>query len=126
MLVVIRFLSLLLGLAAVILSAIGRHALPQNNDTLFNYIPAVDFLLIHAVLLFALTLWYEQRPRRLLLAAQTFVLVGMVLFCGSVIVSKLAGMPGLVAAAPYGGTSLMVGWLLAAITAVLPTQKTAA
>jgi uncharacterized membrane protein YgdD (TMEM256/DUF423 family) len=86
----------------------------------------VDFLLIHSVLLFAFTLWYERRPHRLLFAAQAFVLVGMVLFCGSVIMSKLTGVPGLVAAAPYGGTSLMVGWLLAAITALLPSQKAAA
>jgi uncharacterized membrane protein YgdD (TMEM256/DUF423 family) len=44
-------------------------------------------------------------------AAAWLMLAGSVLFCGSIYARALGAAPGIVAAAPYGGVALMVGWL---------------
>lgn len=53
------------------------------------------------------------RETRLSAAVKLAFIAGIVLFCGSLAAAGLFGTPTL--AAPFGGSLLMLGWLLAAI-----------
>ncbi len=64
----------------------------------------------HGIALAALGRGPAGRLRALALAA---LLLGTLLFAGSVALHALAGLP--VAAAPFGGGLLIVGWLLLAV-----------
>jgi uncharacterized membrane protein YgdD (TMEM256/DUF423 family) len=44
------------------------------------------------------------------------MLVGTVLFCGSIYARALGAEPGIVAVAPYGGVSFMIAWLAFAVS----------
>ena len=54
---------------------------------------------------------HETRDGKLRAAAGWLMLVGTVLFCGSIYARTLGAAPGIVGVAPYGGVAFMVGWL---------------
>jgi uncharacterized membrane protein YgdD (TMEM256/DUF423 family) len=55
-------------------------------------------------------------PRSVILRAGAAVMMlGLLLFCGSIYVEVLGAPPAIGEVAPIGGTSFMVGWLLTGI-----------
>ena len=99
-----------LAAAAVGLSAYASHAVPEQARASL-YVAAV-FAFGHGIALAALAPRATRRTDRL---ALWMLLVGTVLFSGSVALSRLAGVStGL---APIGGGLLMLGWLLHAAAA---------
>jgi uncharacterized membrane protein YgdD (TMEM256/DUF423 family) len=106
------------GAAAVVAGAVGSHALaldPASREGR-SYELAVFYLLVHSVALLALALHRRSaRPEglSLRLAAVLFT-CGMILFSGSLIVSTLLDLPSVKALAPYGGMSMIAGWLAVA------------
>ena len=100
----------LLAAAAVGLSAYASHA-SQGDARASLYLAAV-FAFGHGVALAALAPRAGRRMDRL---ALSILLVGTVLFCGSLALSRLADVStGL---APMGGMLLIAGWLLHAAAA---------
>lgn len=110
----------LLGLAGVILGAMGAHLLkPQlaAAGTLDAWQTAAHYHLLHAVVLAAAALALitdaaQRRPalarwlRRAMLAWTT----GIVLFSGSIYWLALGGPRWLGPVTPLGGFALMLGW----------------
>jgi uncharacterized membrane protein YgdD (TMEM256/DUF423 family) len=77
---------------------------------------AANFLLFHASALLAVGLVGEKRWLRL----GCFVLaVGLALFCGDLLSRDLLGSRLFPFAAPAGGTLLIAGWLLVAVSALV-------
>ncbi|CAA2102398.1 hypothetical protein MBUL_01665 [Methylobacterium bullatum] len=106
------------GLLGVAASAAAAHV--PGADSLKT---AAQFLLFHApaviglVILTAAGITHRLTTR---IAAATLV-IGLALFSGDLSLRALHGTPLFPMAAPTGGILLMGGWLVAAISAFVPT-----
>lgn len=136
-------IACLLGFTAVLLGAFGAHGLsdsgylekkyadvepkvivghtvPASYKYLQDFQTAVRYHMWHALMLFGLGLLATQHPSKLLSITSAVMTAGTVVFCGALYTLVLAGPKfagitwGLVA--PIGGSLLMIGWILAAIT----------
>ncbi|WP_421988825.1 DUF423 domain-containing protein [Roseococcus sp.] len=97
------------GLLAVGLAAIGAHAALDSREM----VQSVALLLgWHAPALIGFGLWNRRHG---FLTAGMLVL-GMILFAGAVLYRAFTGI-SLGPVAPTGGTILMLGWALLAVTA---------
>jgi uncharacterized membrane protein YgdD (TMEM256/DUF423 family) len=107
--------AVLLALATAI-GALGAHLLrarlsPDRYEILQT---AVHYQFFHALGLLGLSALLDRGPRPLLSAAAWLLLIGVVLFSGSLYL-LLAGTPRwLGVLTPLGGVALIVGWCLAA------------
>ena len=102
-------LAALLGLLAVGLGAFGAHGLEKllaDNKTLEIWKTAVFYHFIHAVMLFVLA---ERQPVRTGPWLSFFIGIGI--FSGSLYLLAVTNARWLGAITPFGGVSLMVGWV---------------
>lgn len=104
----------LYGALAVGGGAYGAHGLKDQLDAAAyaKYCLALDYLLVHATIIFACGVALRALPenRSLLIATGLFSL-GIVLFSGGLIGSMFGLGTQLGKLAPMGGTMLIVGWL---------------
>lgn len=101
-------ISALLGLLAVALGAFGAHGLEKlidDPERLATWDTAVFYHLTHAVMLYVIAVGGILRP-----AAWLAMLIGLVIFSGSLYVLVLTGIKWLGAITPLGGASLLLGW----------------
>lgn len=110
------------GLGAVIMAAVAAHALPGRLDSAAVAMAqsATQMLGWHAMALLACGLWVGRGGRLtdcLAHWAGTAFLAGLILFCGSVYALALTGIR-LGPLAPIGGSLLMLGWALLAVSAL--------
>ena len=105
-------------LIATIAGAVGSHALPHTSEqALRSFETAVQFQFFHGLGVVAVaTVGVAGRAGRLRAVAAWLMLVGTVLFCGSIYARALGAEPGIVAVAPYGGVSFMIAWLAFAVS----------
>lgn len=106
-------IALLVGIAgasAVLLGALGAHALRDALDTQQHELwrTAVDFQVWHALALALAVELGRGRSRRVALAA--FAL-GIVLFSGSLYALALGAPRWTGFATPFGGLAFAVGWI---------------
>ena len=106
-------ISAAVGFLAVALGAFGAHALKEHLAALQMtdvWQKAVFYHLIHAVVLLLLASRpvVPPQPRR-------FFLAGIILFSGSLYLLAYTGVHWLGAITPFGGLSLLAGWLILAI-----------
>jgi uncharacterized membrane protein YgdD (TMEM256/DUF423 family) len=107
-------LSLLL---ATIAGAVGSHVLAVDDRTMHSFETAVQFQFFHGLGLIGITLVGSRGAGgRLLWSAAWLIVVGTVLFCGSIYARTFGAPSGIVSAAPYGGVAFMVAWLLFAVS----------
>jgi uncharacterized membrane protein YgdD (TMEM256/DUF423 family) len=104
-------LSALAGLGAVALSAWSAHGLAPTLEPapLEAVRSAITLQGWHALALFATGIYAERRTGLLPHLAGAAFFLGMVLFCGAIYASNLAGLR-FGPAAPIGGVTLMIGW----------------
>lgn len=105
------------GLIAVAMAALAAHGVssigPDRVQMLRN---AVQMQGWHALALVACGLWALRSDALLTHLAGSAFLAGTILFCGAVYALSLAQAPvGFLA--PIGGSLLMLGWLLLALSA---------
>ncbi|MEQ8234970.1 MAG: DUF423 domain-containing protein [Gammaproteobacteria bacterium] len=106
------------GMAGVALGALAAHALAARLDAaaLQTLDTVSKYLLVHGLLLIAVAAWTRLEPDALMLRiAGLLVVAGIFCFCGGLSVSILGGLRAFGAAAPFGGTALMAGWLVLAL-----------
>lgn len=109
-------LGALTGLAAVGMAAAAAHGLePIGPARLQMLRDAVQMQGWHALALVVTGLWVRRGGRLAYWAGAAF-LSGTILFCGAVYSRALYNSP-LGKLAPAGGTLLMLGWALLAISA---------
>ena len=110
-------LLLLVGVAA---GAFGAHALRTRvaGDLLAIFQTGVQYHLVHALGALAVAILWLQRPQATALGTCGWLLVlGIVLFSGSLYALALSGIRGFGAITPLGGLAWLVGWALLAWTA---------
>ena len=113
-----------LGFLTVALGAFGAHALEErlDPDQLETWGTAVLYQGLHGLALIGLGTWSQVvgRPVRV---AGIALLLGCVLFSGSLYAHVLGGPQWLVYATPLGGLSFLVGWLAWTLAALrIPSQ----
>lgn len=108
--------GILLGISGVILGALGAHALESHltADQMDSFETAVRFQMYHALLLLVLGRLWEDKPRSSGKAAILLILLGTLLFSGSIYLLVLSSVPvGLLT--PFGGLLLIGGWAMAGL-----------
>lgn len=97
---------------AVVLGAFGVHTLARmvSADRLQVWDTAVRFQMYHALGL--LVIAALPRPARL---ASLLLLVGVIIFSGTLYLLVLTGVRALGAVTPIGGVFMIVGWALLAL-----------
>ncbi|MDX8464090.1 DUF423 domain-containing protein [Mesorhizobium sp. VK23B] len=99
----------LVGAAGVALSAAAAHLGGAFTGT------AASFLLMHAPVFLAIGLIGGNRCLRL---ASLVLLVGLLLFSGDLLARDFLGSRLFPMSAPMGGTLLIAGWLVIAVSAL--------
>jgi uncharacterized membrane protein YgdD (TMEM256/DUF423 family) len=108
-------LASVLGALGVVLGAFGAHALRARLDPqqLASWQTAVQYHLLHSVVLLALVLFADATGRSVRAPASLFAL-GIVLFSGSIYLLVLGGPRWLGPVTPLGGLCFIAGWVLLA------------
>jgi uncharacterized membrane protein YgdD (TMEM256/DUF423 family) len=103
---------------ATVLGAFGAHALKAHlaQDKLVVYETAVRYHFLHALGLLAIGVLLRSVDGELLRWSAALVLIGIVLFSGSLYLLTF-GAPRFVGViTPLGGLALISGWVLFAVT----------
>ncbi len=101
---------------AVGLGAFGAHGLKEALDAaqMATWQTAVQYHLVHGLALFALALWLHEEAPAWAGKVATGLLLGMILFSGSLYAWVLTDQHFLVFITPIGGSIWLVTWLLLA------------
>lgn len=105
---------------AVALGAFGAHGLEGrlSEKMLETWKTGVTYQMFHAAGLFAVALLSEKLPQSNLLNwSGWLMLIGIVLFSGSLYVLSTSGIKLLGAITPFGGVAFLAAWLLLGIAA---------
>jgi uncharacterized membrane protein YgdD (TMEM256/DUF423 family) len=101
------------GFLAVAIGAFGAHALKevllQNNRT-DTFELAVRYHFYHTLVLLAIALFMNQFSSKWLAVSALCILVGMVLFSGSLYLLALVNNTTFAIITPIGGVFLLTGW----------------
>jgi uncharacterized membrane protein YgdD (TMEM256/DUF423 family) len=103
----------LMGFLAVMLGAFGAHflrGLLEKSGTTQIWQTGVLYHLVHAVVLLVLSGW-RPVPR----IAYNLILVGVIIFSGSLYTLALTNLKWLGAITPLGGLLMLGGWLVLAL-----------
>jgi uncharacterized membrane protein YgdD (TMEM256/DUF423 family) len=112
---------------AVMMGAFGAHALKDRLDaySLGVYEKAVFYHFLHAIGILLIALL--ARTGAITVAGQTraawLLLIGIVLFSGSLYTLALTGQRILGAITPMGGVAFIAGWLLLAVEALRTSRS---
>ncbi len=101
----------------VAFGAFGAHGLKHSLsvDMLAVFHTGVQYHFYHALALIMIGLLLLHFTKsKLITISGWLMLVGIILFCGSLYVLSLTGMRGLGMVAPFGGLSLLSAWTLLA------------
>lgn len=111
-------LASVLGASGVLTGAFGAHALKAHVTAarLETWGTAAHYQQVHAVALLALAAWSASQGRVVAPRAAWCLLVGILVFSGSLYTLVLSGKAAFGAITPIGGVLLIIGWLLLAVT----------
>ncbi len=120
MLRVFLALAALAGFSGVALGAFAAHGLKGQLSTeyLAVFQTGVQYQLVHALALFGVALLAERLPGRLVTAAGSLFVVGILLFSGSLYLLTLSGLGKLGMITPLGGVCFLAGWLCLGLAAL--------
>lgn len=115
------------GLSALILDAIGAHALkhwlPSGSDVnqvVASWQNATRVQTVHALFLMGLVALLDRLHPFFFKASVLLTVVGVLFFSGSIYVKHLCALESVTRIAPYGGVMLMLAWVCLAIGFLLP------
>ncbi len=108
----------LAAMFSVVLGAFGAHMLEDRltADALDVYDTAVQYHMFHSVGILLIALLIDRLPApKMAVWAARLLLVGIVLFSGSLYVLALSGVKVLGAITPLGGVAFIAGWICLAL-----------
>lgn len=102
----------LLGSVGVVGGALGAHALRKvlTEERLAAFETAILYLMFHAIVLLAVSLYGTATGRLLTWSPRLFV-AGIALFSGSIVLLTTTPLRGFGWVTPIGGLCLIAGWL---------------
>ncbi|MBV1882136.1 MAG: DUF423 domain-containing protein [Pseudomonadales bacterium] len=114
------FVGALSGFFSVLLGAFAAHGLKQRltEKALSTFQTGVDYQMYHSLGLVLLGLLMFQWPERVLLKWSSLsMMMGMLLFSGSLYVLAISGISRLGIVTPFGGLLFLIAWFLLSLTA---------
>ena len=107
----------LLSAIGITLGAFGSHSLKTklNPDELVIYDIATRYLMYHAIGIISLGILAYNVPESVVKVPAILMLIGIVLFSGSLYLISIIGFTILGIITPLGGTAFIVSWVLLAI-----------
>ena len=125
------------GGLGVLVGAFGAHGMPAFlegrgmsaeaiSDRLETFEIGVRYHLWHAIVLLALPVATTCLPARRLRIVMGLLLLGIVLFSGSLYLLVLLDAPKLGMVTPLGGIALIAAWVWLAVAAMLARRETQA
>lgn len=118
----ILVLAGLSGALAVGLGAFGAHSLEPlliKNGRLDTFETAVSYHFYHVIALFGIGLLSMIKPKwKFLRFSAWCMILGILIFSGSLYVLSLSGITWLGAITPLGGVGFILGWLALAYAAI--------
>jgi uncharacterized membrane protein YgdD (TMEM256/DUF423 family) len=111
-------IACLLLLSGTLLGALGSHALDDvlTAKKIRSWELAVQYQLIHGLGLILLILLYEKLGQPALIKLTVWLmLAGTLMFSGTIYSTALGAPAALGMITPFGGSALMLAWLLLAI-----------
>ncbi|WP_239615110.1 DUF423 domain-containing protein [Cohnella mopanensis] len=115
----------LAAMLSVVLGAFGAHMLEDRltADAIDVYDTAVQYHMFHAVGILLIALLIDRLPSpKLALWGARLLLIGIVLFSGSLYALALSDVKILGAITPIGGVSFIAGWICVALAARSPKK----
>lgn len=105
-------LAALFGFTGVALGAFAAHGLKAHlsAEYLAVFQTGVHYQMLHALALLGVALLAERLPGRLLRAAASLFVAGILLFSGSLYLLTLSGIAKLGMITPLGGLCFLAGW----------------
>jgi len=120
----------LLGASGVLLGALAAHGLrevfeadPRKGEAFGT---AVDYHLLHAVSLTALSLAVGSQNEVFAMRSKKagwVMVIGTCLFCGTIYIWTLGGPKWLVHVTPLGGVTLVASWIMMAWAGLALTRR---
>ena len=109
------------GAIGVALGAYASHGLASwaSSVQIEYFNTAVFYQLLHAVVLFVITLLSMFVSHRLLILSQIFCSIGILLFSGSLYLYVITGTKIFGAVTPLGGLCLILAWLCVVFAMIL-------
>ena len=116
-LVVIAALTLMVGVGA---GAFGAHGLKAllTADMLAIWQTGVLYQMIHGLGILGIAALVAHRPDKRLITSALLMIVGILMFSGSLYILALSGLRVLGAITPIGGIAFIAGWGLLAFAAL--------
>jgi uncharacterized membrane protein YgdD (TMEM256/DUF423 family) len=111
------FAAALLGFLSVALGAFGAHALKDTltaNGRVDTFELAVKYQFYHTLALLAFGLLMSKMPGAALANASLLLIIGVLLFSGSLYLLSLTSLRFVVFITPLGGLFMLAGWAMAA------------
>lgn len=115
----VLLIAAVLGGLSVGIGAFGAHALRTTLEAggrIETFETAVRYQFYHTLALLAIGILMYHLPDKRLGYAAVAMVVGIVIFSGSLYVLCLTGVRWLGAVTPLGGVALIVGWVLLAVS----------
>ncbi len=113
--------GLVFMILAVSLGAFGAHALKAmlSVHQLQTWGTATDYQFYHALGLIGLGIWSDKKTTsRYANLSGIFLILGILLFCGSLYLLALTGITRLGMVTPVGGIFFILGWIFWLIAAL--------
>jgi uncharacterized membrane protein YgdD (TMEM256/DUF423 family) len=113
------------AMLSVVLGAFGTHLLKDrlSADAINVYDTGVQYQMYHSIGILLIALLIERLPsQKLAIWAARLLLMGIVLFSGSLYALALSGVKVLGAITPLGGIAFIAGWICLALAA-RPVRK---
>ena len=113
---VILILAGFLGFTGVALGAFGAHRLADilSPGMLEIYKTGILYHLIHSVVIFSIALFGKEK----FFKAAYVMIIGIVLFSGSLYIYAQSGMMLFAMITPVGGICFLIGWLLIVVEGI--------
>lgn len=105
----------ILGLLTVVIGAFGAHALEailNQNERVETFDTAVRYQGLHALALLILGFLSDKVKVRLIIYAAWSMVIGVLIFSGSLYVLSITNITILGAITPFGGLGMILGWVL--------------
>tara|TARA_B100001540_G_C15162515_1_gene353870 strand:+ start:45 stop:413 length:369 start_codon:yes stop_codon:yes gene_type:complete len=105
-----------LAALAILFGAFGSHAFKEKltPEQLEIYDIATRYLMFHALGIFAIGILGYQVPSEILTLPLLLMVLGILIFSGSLYLISLAGYKKLGMVTPIGGLALIISWLMVA------------
>ncbi len=118
---ILLIFSGILGAGSVAMGAVGAHAIYQTllaKHLVETYGKAVDYAMYGALALLGVAVLQQLLPKARFFLSGYLIAFGSFCFSGTIFIYIFWGIKNITMFTPWGGTSLIIAWVLLALLAI--------